>query len=132
MNGRVPNPELHFSTDFASRVLNEADAIARRRRRWRMSALSVGAAGVALTLLWGLPQFHTSTPVRVASASQIAASGALTWPDETGSADPMQWMFPDAQPVAQFADGYSNSMIGNASQRQRILFADDADQEDSL
>jgi hypothetical protein len=132
MSDQTPSVELQFSSDFASRVLNEADAIARRRRQWQISALSLAAAGVAVAAVWSVPSFRNAAPVPAPARSQVMASGALSWPDEAGQADPMQWIFPDAQPVAQFANGYSDAMTGNAARRQQVLFGENVEQDESL
>jgi hypothetical protein len=117
--------ELHFSPDFATQVLAQAEAVAGRRRKLRNAGITVAATGAAIAVLWSIPSSREVSP-RPAAVAQIADADEFAFAGEGGS-DPLQWMFPDARPVAQFADQYSTASTGGAEQRQRLLFADEAD-----
>jgi hypothetical protein len=91
--------ELPFSPDFAARVLRAADAVTRRRR----------AAAAAVFLLAG--------GVLAASLLRPASAPPRAWPDtdlEIAATDgletePVDYMFPDAAPLAQFSERYSDT-----------------------
>jgi hypothetical protein len=124
-------PQIHealrFRADFASRVLDEADRVAARRQR----VLSAGvlAAAVAVTGaagLWSMLAPRATAPVvtfamNTQSASQAVAESALT--------EPLDYMFPEAAPLAQFTDDYSGGVIGRTTTRRNILFAGDTGQD---
>lgn len=126
MNDRNAIPELPFRPDFAARVLAEADGFVARRRKWKISGAAVGAIGAMLLGLWSVSPSRNTRPELTASAWQPGETGEFGWPEEARFRDPLQWMFPDAQPVAQFADLYSNASNGGVRQRQQMLFADAA------
>jgi hypothetical protein len=127
MNDKTSLPEVAFRPDFASRVLSEADAIV-RRRRWQQGA-AVATATVALVGLglWDLQPSREDAPRIAAPVTQIASNIELPAADAAAQSDPLQWMFPDAEPVAQFADTYADAATGGADQRQQLLFADESD-----
>lgn len=131
MNDEASMARLHFSADFAARVVAKADAILRRRRRVAVAMSSFGALAILAASLWSIQVSRAPTAQPAPSGVQIVGARQFTWP-ESGQPDPMQWMFPDAQPVAQFASTYSESMMGGARQRQRLLLADDSDPGESL
>lgn len=114
--------QLPFSADFAARVLREADSV-RRRTRARLFA----AAGAALVVIgagafWSMPRnADRALPGTVAFDS---GGGALAFASTSGQTDPLSYMFPDAQPLAQFSDEYASATSGGAMQRQQLLFAD--------
>ena len=117
---------LHFSPDFAERVLAQADTVARRRRDWRTAGITVAASGLMVAALWSIPPSREAAPRPAVPAVQIADTEEFAFRSQAGS-DPLQWMFPDAQPVAQFAAQYSTASTGGAEQRQRLLFAGETD-----
>jgi len=126
MNDEPSRPEVTFRPDFAARVLDEADALV-RRRRWQ-GAVGATAAVVLLGLgLWGLQPARETAPRIAAPVTQIVSNSELPSAGETAQSDPLQWMFPDAEPVAQFADTYADAATGGAEQRQQLLFADEAE-----
>jgi hypothetical protein len=116
-------PEVHFSPDFAQRVLAAADVLSERRRFLGMTAVAAGGAAALAGILWAVPATHAPVPNTAAPAVQIASADEFASADSGGLRDPLQWMFPDAQPVAQFAVQYSNASVGGATQRQQMLFA---------
>lgn len=131
MNEEPSLSELQFHPDFATRVLDEADAVARRRHNWRMAGVATAAA-VAAVGLWTLQQSSAPVPNRASLHIPVTRADELASARIEGQSDPLQWMFPDARPVAQFADTYSDAMTGDVARRQRQLFAEDVDQEESL
>lgn len=119
--------DVPFSPDFAARILAQADTIVRRRRRdWRAAGITIGAAGLAIAALWSIPSSRDAAPRPTVPAVQVADTDEFAFRSPAGS-DPLQWMFPDAQPVVQFADRYSTASTGGAEQRQRLLFAGETD-----
>jgi hypothetical protein len=126
MNDETSLPDVAFRPDFAARVLDEADAIAGRRRR-QGAAVAMAAVALAGLGLWGMQPAREAAPRVSAPATQVARNGELPAADETAQADPLQWMFPDAEPVAQFADTYTDAAMGGAEQRQQLLFADESE-----
>jgi hypothetical protein len=119
--------ELPFSPAFAARVMAHADGIRRRRRAWRFSvatAVFVGTATASVLVL---------VPERDAAPAPRARIAALPKPPvsiaDSVSTDPLQYLFPDAAPVAQFADSYSEATYGRESKPGELLFADDTDED---
>lgn len=131
MNEQPSLSELRFHPDFAMRVLDEADTIVRRRHNWRMAGVAT-AAVVAAFGLWTLQPSSGPAPDRASLHTPVTRTDELASARIEGQSDPLQWMFPDARPVAQFADTYSDAMTGDVARRQRQLFAEDIDQEESL
>ena len=121
-------PEVNFSPDFAQRVLAAADVVSERRRAWGMTVLAgAGAAALAAVLLT-LPATHAPAPSAAIPVAPVASIDEFASADAAGLRDPLQWMFPDAQPVARFAVQYSNATMGDAPQRQQMLFAEASDE----
>ena len=131
MNDETAMVQVQFSHDFAARVVEESNRIVRRRQRIVGTLSSVGFLAILAASLWSIQVSRAPTAQPAPSGVQIVGARQFTWPD-SGQPDPMQWMFPDAQPVAQFASTYSESMMGGARQRQRLLLADDSDPGESL
>jgi hypothetical protein len=126
MNDETSLPDVAFRPDFAARVLDEVDAIA-RRQRWQGTAVAMAAIGVVGLGLWGMQPAREAAPRIAVPSTQIASNRELPPADETAQSDPLQWMFPDTEPVAQFADVYADTAMGGAEQRQQLLFADESE-----
>jgi hypothetical protein len=121
--------DLSFSPDFASRVLNEAGRIAARRRR--VTRASVLVATIAITGALGLWSVVGSRAPEPAGSPIVAenfgnASNAVA---ESAQTEPLDYMFPEAAPLAQFADQYSGAVSGATAARQNILFAGETGQD---
>jgi hypothetical protein len=116
--------DVHFTPDFAERVLARADAIARRRRNWTAGVMGLAAAVVAVALSGVVPE--KPRPIPAAPAVQVANADEFASASLAGT-DPLQWMFPDAQAVAEFSGRYANASSGGAERRQQLLFADDTE-----
>lgn len=122
--------ELPFSADFSSRVLQQVDGIVRRRREHRMTAAALAAiailSGAVVAGMWSVPRpQQPQVPVPVA----LAAS------DETGvaagpSSDPLAFLFPDAEPVARFADQYT-AASAPVEERNAFALATPADESEN-
>ncbi|HEY3777096.1 MAG TPA: hypothetical protein VGL35_03485 [Rhizomicrobium sp.] len=107
--------EPRLGADFAARVLNEADRIGARRRRQRGWAGLAGIAGVALglfvwaNLLAGRPEGQqTANTQRFEEMTREVSNGRADEPEA------LDYMFPDAGPVARFAEQYSDANDGGA------------------
>jgi hypothetical protein len=48
---------------------------------------------------------------------------------ESAQTEPLDYMFPEAAPLAQFADQYSGAVSGATAARQNILFAGETEQD---
>jgi len=126
MNDRHSLGDVRLSPDFATRVLAQAGTIARRRRQWRSAGVTMATVAVIIAVLWGVPSSRHSTPGPAAPVSEIADADDVASASEAGT-DPLQWMFPDAEPVVRFADQYSTASTGGVEQRQQLLFADETE-----
>jgi hypothetical protein len=122
--------DLSFRADFAGRVLDEADRIALRRETGMR--VSVLAAAAAVTVAFGLWSVLGSRTPEKAAPSIVAAnaqtmSGAVA---QSAQTEPMDYMFPEAAPLAEFADAYSGAVSGQTTTRQNILFAGENSRDD--
>jgi hypothetical protein len=113
---------LPFDPDFAGRVLDEAGRIAVRRRRLMRAGVVAAAVAVAGTFgLWSV--VGSRTPKTVAPA--IVAMGTDAEPltlAQSAQTEPLDYMFPEATPLAAFADQYSGAVVGGAAARRNMLF----------
>jgi hypothetical protein len=119
--------DLPFGPDFAGRVLNEAGRIAARRRR--ITRASVLAAAVAVTGafgLWRVVGSRAPKPAPIVAENSGYASDAVA---QSAQTEPLDYMFPEATPLAQFADAYSGAVSGATAARQNILFAGETGQD---
>jgi hypothetical protein len=121
MSVQSPKHELSFSPGFAARVMAGADAI--RGRRHRMAGFGAAAA---LALSAGIASLFL--PVRQPTPAPAPAVKNRSFElSGNAQADPLQFLFPDAAPVAQFADNYSEMSYGRQQRPGELLFADDAE-----
>ena len=127
MNEQTSVAEVQFRSGFAARVLMRADAVARRRYGLRAAGVAVVSGMIVAAGVWSLQPLRHVTPTP-APVVQAANTSEFSWIDEAGQSDPMQWIFPDARPVAQFAEQYADMTMGGAQRRQQMLFADASDE----
>jgi len=128
MNDRPSLDDVHLSPDFAARVLAQAGTIARRRRQWWTAGVTMATtAGVVIAALWGVPSPRQFAPSPATPVTQIPDADEFASASEAGT-EPLQWMFPDAEAVTQFADQYSTASAGGVDQRQQLLFADETEE----
>jgi hypothetical protein len=121
--------DLSFRPDFASRVLDEADRVsARRERVMRASVLAAAFAVTGAFGVWSVVRSRAPAPaapsLTVASAQTM--SGAVA---QSAQTEPLDYMFPEATPLAQFADEYSGAVSNTTTTRQNILFAGESGQD---
>ncbi|HEY2445481.1 MAG TPA: hypothetical protein VGI20_07065 [Rhizomicrobium sp.] len=117
--------EAPLSAGFATRVLRKADVEIARRRIRRIVAGSMGVLAIAV-ISTGAALFSTRIappqgPV-VAEASNLEGPAARA----DDRADPLDYLLPDAAPLAQFAVQYSDATDG-AVAGDDILGEQDAD-----
>ena len=124
-----PDRELSFSPEFAARVITQADAIRRRRRAAGYGTFTVLVASVVVTA--GV--FLSAPERRVAPAPVVMSAGnpRIDISPRTAT-DPLQFLVPDAGPVAQFASTYSDRVYGRQREPGELLFARDLEQTDDL
>ncbi len=125
----MPCGELSFSPDFASRVLNEANRVALRRRRIvRASALSAAFAVTGAFGLWSVT--GSRAPMRVDPATVATSTDAepVTLA-QSAQSEPLDYMFPEATPLAELADQYASETAGGVTARRDMLFAGDTGQD---
>jgi hypothetical protein len=107
--------EPHFGADFAARVLNEADRILAKRRRHRWAGLAgIAGAGLAFLLWANFPIVRPDAPRTVAMQRfDDLPREALT--GQTDQPEALDYLFPDAAPVARFAEQYSEADDASAA-----------------
>ncbi|HTK79191.1 MAG TPA: hypothetical protein VL286_01995 [Rhizomicrobium sp.] len=120
--------DLPFRRDFAARVLQEADRISARRRRVAGAGVLAAVAAVTGAFAFGIWSMVTARePMPPMNSPAVANADAETIASlDSAQTEPLDYMFPDAAPLAQFADRYSTAATGGATARQNILFAEDA------
>lgn len=101
--------EPRLSPDFVARVLDEADRIGANRRRGRRWGALAGVAGISLgVLVWAnLPPGRPDAP-RTAGMQRFEDVARAAPGGRTDEPDALDDLFPDAVPVARFAEQYSN------------------------
>lgn len=109
---QMHSTEAPLSAGFATRVLRKADVEIARRRNRRIVVGSVGVLAIAI-ISTGTALFSTrmAPPPReavVAEASNLEGPAARA-DDRT---DPLDYLLPDAAPLAQFAVQYSDATDG--------------------
>jgi hypothetical protein len=128
MNQLSDSGELSFSADFAARIITEADAIRRRRRVAGYGGLTLLVASVVTAgVLFTAPGRHAAPAPVVASISNPRVDFSPNLPT-----DPLQFLFPEAAPVAKFASSYSEQIYGRQRQPGELLFADETQETGDL
>ena len=123
-----PDRELSFSPDFAARVMTQADSIRRRRRLVGYGTVTLLlASGVAAGVFLSAPARHPAPAPVMASVSSPTIDVSPRAPT-----DPLQFLFPDAEPVVLFADSYSDRVYGREREPGELLFVRDLGQTDDL
>jgi len=126
----VSGEELRFSPDFFARVMHEADTVVAGRRRVKRVAVPIAAIVLTGAIAFGISTVLPTQKPAPASGSAVLARidvGAIS-PVRASQTEPLDYMFPDAGPLARFADEYSNAANGAVADRQAILFAGEAEE----
>jgi hypothetical protein len=119
-----------FSDDFAARVLLATDkAMARQRRIHVTTAAMVTSVLTILAVAapWrGAPSIPSVRP----APSQVVASmepDAISLTSTAGDTqtEPLDYMFPDAEPLSQFSSQYVNT---TAAEQDNDIFSDDTEE----
>ena len=118
--------DLPFGDDFAQRVLDTADTIARRRRQTRRVVLS----GAVLLLagagtLGALRGIRPSMPVADTGPHLVTSFDTVA--SEDTQTEPTEYLFPEAADLTQFSRNYSG--VSTSSDDDQMLFADDGEDE---
>ena len=118
---------LPFRPDFAARVLDKVDAIVVRRRRTRgafAAASVVVIAGLVAFSMWPAGPAPSSGSERI--PRQVAGNGlGENYFARSAQMEPLDYMFPDAAPLAQFLDQYGGS--DSAAEDDAVFFPDAKD-----
>ena len=121
---KTSQPELPFRPDFAVRVLEEADhAIAKRERLAHMGVLAAVVAVTSAFAIWSTTEQQapqTAAPAVIATNTQTL-SGAFA---QSAQTEPLNYMFPEATPLADLSDQYSNAMTAGVVARRNLLFGE--------
>lgn len=109
-----PGIDPQLPPDFAVRVLETADRLIMRRRRLRQivgaSALCVAISAAAVWLGFSVaPQRPGQSP------NLIAASAGTSAASQDGAPDALSWLFPDAEPLARYAEEDAPNDSGNSA-----------------
>jgi hypothetical protein len=119
--------DVSFSPDFAGRVLEEADRIAARRERvLRASVLAVAFAATGVVGVWSVWRVPKPVTPTIVAANTQTLSDAVA---QSARTEPLDYMFPEATPLAEFADQYSGAATSATATRQDILFAGETTQD---
>jgi hypothetical protein len=105
--------EPHLSADFAARVLRRADnVIARKRQARRAMAAAALLAVVSVAAFSGLRTSPASRATPSITAPENLADVDAAWmsaSSDNENADALDYLFPDAAPLASFADQYATA-----------------------
>ncbi len=118
---------LPFRSDFAVRVLDAADAISARRRKIRASVAVSSAVSIAFLVAFGVWRMSSAPSSGVGQIpKQVAGIGLEDTPiARSAQMGPLDYMFPDAAPLARFSDQYGGGE--NALEDDAVFFPDAMD-----
>jgi hypothetical protein len=116
--------EPFLGPDFASRVLSRADVVLAERRRTRRDLAGVAMSVVgAMLVVSGMAAFLV--PKDSGDRPQVRyvelASSAASPSDPT---DALGYLFPDAAPLAQFSEEYSDASENSAGDEDVLADSD--------
>ena len=117
--------EPRLSTDFAARVLRRADVVRARRRQFgRIAAVcAVVSFSAAAIATYRIAPWHAQDGATARAEPQLIA---VELPGtRSGETSVLDFLFPDAAPVARFAAQYSEDE--GADSAPGVLDEDDAD-----
>ena len=119
--------ELLFRSDFAVRVLDAADAISARRSKMRVAVAVSSAVVVAFLVIFGMWRMSPIPSSGVGRIPKQIAGIGLGDMSVVRSAQmgPLDYMFPDAAPLARFSDQYGGGE--NALEDDAVFFPDAPD-----
>jgi hypothetical protein len=139
-----------LSPDFAARVLRRADTIRTRRRRLR-GAMTAAAGALLVALVVGPRIVRTPAPNGAGALAANSSSGSDflaefdaargssggNWSsalagNSNGDADALNYLLPDAAPLARFANEYSAAGSGTDTDDEAFTSGDAADEGDLL
>jgi hypothetical protein len=135
MSAENSSNNLPFPEDFAARVLAAADrlAVRRSRARWAGAALAVSIVAVVMALApW---RTAPVAPLPSSSASPVIADAdldaiALASAERDAQTEPLDFMFPDAAPLARFSRGYADTADPPIATGKNNPFAEEPVEED--
>jgi len=126
MPEEMQDGELPFRSDFAARVLDEADIIAARRRRTRRTIAPMAAvAGIVAFAVWQMRPAEEAGPI----PREVARADSGSMPGlRSARMEPLDFLFPEAAPLARFSDRFSGS--GDAVEDDAVFFPEAEDDAD--
>ncbi|HUJ47979.1 MAG TPA: hypothetical protein VLV55_12670 [Rhizomicrobium sp.] len=127
--------DLPFAEDFAARVLAAADRVVIRRSRTRWAGAAVAASMVAGLVVLAPWRSAPVAPRALSPASPVIANAdldaiALASAERDAQTEPLDFMFPDAAPLARFSRGYANTAEPPIATGDNNPFAEDPVEED--
>ena len=135
MSAENSSNDLPFPDNFAARVLAAADRVAVRRGRARWAGVAVAVSIVAA--LMGLAPWRTGPvpPPAPSSTSPVVADAdldaiALASAERDAQTEPLDFMFPDAAPLARFSRGYADTAEPPIATGKNNPFAEEPVEED--
>jgi hypothetical protein len=103
--------EPQLSSDFAARVIRRADRVVARQRQARHAIAATAVVVIAIAATYsGLhvsPAPKVPPPAAATDSFADADAGWLSASGQTEDADALDYLFPDAAPMASFADQYA-------------------------
>ena len=125
MTSQNPNDEnLPFRTDFAARVLTQADGIIARRRKMRDATAGMFAVVALGAVLFGASQMWLRSAPEEQRVPQLVASidsSELPFPPDRQTTL-LDIMFPHASAVAQFSDEYGAGYDTDGLEDDAVFF----------
>ncbi len=127
MTQEARDSDLPFRSDFAARVMGEADAILTRRRRTQ-SVLVTTLVAIAVISVWRMWPANAPDMRRV--PQEMASSDAIGVSDfQTAQPTLLNFMFPEAGALLQFSDQYAGSGDDDVTENDAVFFPDAEDAE---
>ncbi len=127
MTQQARDPDLPFRSDFTARVMGEAGAILKRRRRTQ-SVMVATLVAIAVISAWRMWPANAPDMRRV--PQELASNDVIGVPDfQTAQPSLLNFVFPEAAALLQFSDQYGESGSDDAMENDAVFFPDAEDAE---